>query len=545
MCLKSKAIGLIILLSLLAHLGLYFSLDSVTNILYDSFLNSSQSAVTIGYSIYIGSTYLVYPLCGLMGDVVFRRHKVIRNSLVILALISVMLIVAGCLEFVRLKHPFIFVHDGAVAVAVFGCYGLGIFFVNVIPYAMDQLRDSPTHESSVFIFWCVWTIFTASSIDVFISSVRSIIADILPQMNTTATDVISGAVGTTCFTAISVLILVISIASFFVIDRRQEWFNVEPRNVNPYKLVYRVTKFAFQHKVPVRRSAFTYCEDDPPSGLDLGKSKYGGPFAMEEVEDVKVFYEILKVLVSLGPFFYVIENSATSDIGHHISNNLSGKYVLFNGMLQSLLQSVAIPIYLYFSNYHKSLAALQSLRKVEISLIIVLIKLVFMLAVDIAAHVKSDGLSCMFNNDAVSQDFSHSQVVIILVTLEILSAVSITILYTSYLEFICAQSPHSMKGVLIGLAYAMLSGVFPLFGVILRILLDYWKHLSYFSCGFMYYSVHIGLALVSFILFVRAVKRYKYRERDEPCRVRQYAEEYYSNPQQEPNYDYSTSLIRV
>ena len=70
--------------------------------------------------------------------------------------------------------------------------------------------------------------------------------------------------------------------------------------------------------------------------------------------------------------------------------------MLFNGMLQSLLQSVAIPIYLYFSNYHKSLAALQSLRKVEISLIIVLIKLVFMLAVDIAAHVKNDGLSCMF-----------------------------------------------------------------------------------------------------------------------------------------------------
>ena len=96
--------------------------------------------------------------------------------------------------------------------------------------------------------------------------------------------------------------------------------------------------------------------------------------------------------------------------------------------------------------------------------------------------------------------------------------------------------------MLIGLAYALLRGVFPLFAVIVRIPFDYWKHLSYFSCGFMYYSVNIGLALVSFILFVRAVKRYKYRERDEPCRVRQYVEEYYSNPQQEPNYDYSTSL---
>ena len=65
--------------------------------------------------------------------------------------------------------------------------------------------------------------------------------------------------------------------------------------------MYRVTKFAYQHKVPVHRSAFTYCEDELPSGLDLGKSKYGGPFTTEEVEDVKAFYGILKVL--LNSFF--------------------------------------------------------------------------------------------------------------------------------------------------------------------------------------------------------------------------------------------------
>ena len=53
-------------------------------------------------------------------------------------------------------------------------------------------------------------------------------------------------------------------------------------------------------KIPVQRSAFTYCEDDLPSGLDLGKEKYGGCFTTEQVEDVKAFYGILKVLFSFG-----------------------------------------------------------------------------------------------------------------------------------------------------------------------------------------------------------------------------------------------------
>ena len=66
-----------------------------------------------------------------------------------------------------------------------------------------------------------------------------------------------------------------------------------------------MTKFACQHKVPIQRSAFTFCEDDIPSGLDLGKAKYGGPFSTEQVEHVKAFYGILKVLFALVPVFFL------------------------------------------------------------------------------------------------------------------------------------------------------------------------------------------------------------------------------------------------
>ena len=57
---------------------------------------------------------------------------------------------------------------------------------------------------------------------------------------------------------------------------------IELCRVNPYKQVYRVLKFAWHHKIPVRRSAFTYCEDEWPSRLDLGKENYGGQFTLEQ-----------------------------------------------------------------------------------------------------------------------------------------------------------------------------------------------------------------------------------------------------------------------
>ena len=63
----------------------------------------------------------------------------------------------------------------------------------------------------------------------------------------------------------------------------------EPVTVNPVNLVFKVLKYAAKHKYPVQRSAFTYCENEQPTRLDYGKSKYGGPFTTEQVEDVKTF----------------------------------------------------------------------------------------------------------------------------------------------------------------------------------------------------------------------------------------------------------------
>ena len=57
--------------------------------------------------------------------------------------------------------------------------------------------------------------------------------------------------------------------------------SIDSGSKNPYKLVYRVLKFAKDHTNPIRCSAFMYCEDELPSRLDVGKEKYGGSFTTE------------------------------------------------------------------------------------------------------------------------------------------------------------------------------------------------------------------------------------------------------------------------
>ena len=74
---------------------------------------------------------------------------------------------------------------------------------------------------------------------------------------------------------------------------------VEKVGINPFKRLWEVLSFAWKHKYPVNRSAFTYCEDHTPSRLDFGEKQYGGPFTTEEVEDVKTFLHLLLLLMTL------------------------------------------------------------------------------------------------------------------------------------------------------------------------------------------------------------------------------------------------------
>lgn len=122
----------------------------------------------------------------------------------------------------------------------------------------------------------------------------------------------------------------------------------------------------------------------------------------------------------------------------------------------------------------------------------------------------------------------------------ILSALSHMLIYIAALEFICAQSPNAMKGMLIGVFYAI-KGMFQLLGTIFILPFLAWGN-SNPDRGFGYHLVNLILGFFAIVVYAIVAKRYKYRVRDEPSREREYAEAYYGNPLREANYDYSVEI---
>ena len=89
------------------------------------------------------------------------------------------------------------------------------------------------------------------------------------------------------------VILTSMIALLIISWWKHHWFTSDTGLKNPYKTVFKIINFARKHKHPLRRSAFTYCDDYIPFRLDFAKERYGGPFTTEQVENVKTFLRIL------------------------------------------------------------------------------------------------------------------------------------------------------------------------------------------------------------------------------------------------------------
>ena len=300
--------------------------------------------------------------------------------------------------------------------------------------------------------------------------------------------------------------------------------------------------------------------------------KYGGPFSTEQVENVEVFYGILKVLLSFGAVFF-LDFAASSilqyyalhvysyyEYSYYNNNTVTSAHLRFNGtlpehillnsgLLSPLLITICLPLYLCLLRPFISRYVPGMLRRMGLGMILVVLSLMALFAMDTVAHVQHIGVYdfdlCMFESSHVMNIIFNlpQQSPLFLIVPLVLTSLSHMLIYTAVFEFICSQSPHSMKGLLIGLLYAI-KGLYQLLATILTVpftvvYVSHPSHVGQVTCGFYYYLVNIVIGLIAVLMYMWVAKKYKYRERDEICEVHRYAEEYYSNPQQEPGYDYS------
>ena len=255
---------------------------------------------------------LFYPLAGYLADVRYGRQKYVIHSLWSFIAGSVLVGISGLVVFCLLILPYqdkwpyallsviiIFLGPPLIICMFLFFSSIVAFNANVIQFGLDQLHDSPTEHLVLYIHWYV----VLSYIGTELIKIPTSTLSSLCSLNDDGNFFFYSGWNCIYFLVVMNLFLLISLCVAFC--KCHIWFLSDSGSRNPYKLVYKVISFAREHRNPVRRSAFTYCEDELPSRLDLGKEKYGGPFTTEQVEDVKALLGIFKLLLALGPLFAV------------------------------------------------------------------------------------------------------------------------------------------------------------------------------------------------------------------------------------------------
>ena len=424
----------------------------------------------------------------------------------------------------------------SLILSVMELLGLSSFQVVALQFGTDQLQGAPSDHLSAFIFWYIVAEMLSSMVFQWTQYLINLSSISFGQVKVMMIIHLCWNLFSAAFVSV-----MLSIKSCFMIN----WFSTGERipndtqsrdtmsgNSNPYHHIYRVLKYAKKHKYPVQRSALTYWEDKIPSRIDLGKSKYGGPFTTEEVENMKTFLKLIKLLLFLSGILvtsYSIELSLYYSplLVQHFSHSTSDttQIVLIEASCSTVTIGLFILSYVaspYLQRYLPSM-----LKRIGIGALLTTLCVLSALLIDSTGHAtKSYKVPCFLSPSDITLNFSP-YFLAIPYTLYKLSYMIFTV---SLFEFIIAQSPHSMKGLLIGFYYVIRFGLAGILAIVLYSSFKrYPAYSNSLSCGTVYYIIQTAIALLSLISYTIVALKYKLRERDEVINFHAFAEKYYES----------------
>ena len=462
--------------------------------------------------------FFLYPLAGLAADLACGRYTVIMLSV---AINIVLLFIAVALEISQLLPlETLTVQEGhnlTFAVLALGILVLAIhsfFQANALQFGADHLHDASSEELRLFIHWFVW-VQALAQLPIIIFENRYIDTSQVSTDYTTLT--------IACLVLLGGALLLVC---HFTCLNMSTWFTHEPPSRNPYITVCQVLHFIKKHKVPVNRSSLTYWEEGLPQRMDLGKSKYGGPFSDEQVEDVKTLIGVSAILLSLGLFGYLqIPAIPHAVFIEHVGETMGVK--LISALLASpiFLSVFVIPILELL--YRLCGRRPSMLGKLRLAMLMYVISTGINLLIDTVGHSRSNTEQCMFTVDS-SHIRVHSSFILLPA---LLSSLATVIINVTSMEFIIAQSPYSMRGMLIGLFYFS-QGIFGFAGSLCMLPFNFkpfvGPHPYLRSCCSVYYIISFVLAFLILIAFWLITQKYQLRNRTEVINEYQIVEEYYS-----------------
>ena len=515
------------------------------------FFASIDLKYTIWFLAIPGLLFLLYPLVGHLTDVYLTRYRSLKWSFGFLILAVGMgaiyvsfLIPISIIEkfeiFQSSRHAYLYV----VAFILFLVYivGLGFFQANSIQFGLDQLLEAPTPKLIAFIHWYYWAQNVGSLAFFYVVASGLFIVDVTDEkLNGTISQFLDGNIDNTIVASFLIAMTVAVTAVFTKFCSAKKHFYIQKAGLNPFKNIYKVLKYSWEHKLPEHRSAFTYWEEDIPRRIDLGKNKYGGPFSNEEVEDTKTFLRILPLLLCLFGYHLTGDSySAPKQLQRTSCPSLPVLLLIVANPLHvsTLVSVVGIPLYrLVIVKVIPRLNNVRMFTKMWMGLYLSLLQVVLYIIVIVnhdttywqqhhtvipygthyppsrQCYIIRTGceyiyhvFDCQQYNDPVDNTYLW------FIIPQLLNGLSSLLVSMTVFEFISAQAPRTTQGLLIGLWYATFSIRYLVVGILNNVIIERMSWLIFE--GFKGF-----LILVSLLLFSCVSRRYRYRQRDEIVNV--------------------------
>ena len=457
-------------------------------------------------------TCLTIPIVSLLAEVAIGRYKFVSFSLKAIWILSVIdTIVSLCGKNLHVENNAHYIFKLFILIPQYVL--LGSFSASAVPLALDQITGGTDANISAFIQWHIWVFLSGIAIPPAIGSVF---------YNSTylQTNEVSLIIS-----LLSVLLPSVGLILDFYFHHK---LVQEPVTVNPVSHIIKVLKYAAKHKYPVQRSAFAYCENEQPTRLDYGKSKYGGPFTTEQVEDVKTFFRVLVVILVISTSFLQLLTQIESvpDMEQSFGSLRSIPTYSHAIITPTFLTVFTIPLYelLIYPCLRKCRPTI--LQSAVIGATALIVSSVYGLTAESMRHIFANGTTgCLF---AQNVSTASKTGILIAIPFNFMLGFATVVLPKSGIEFVCAQAPYNMKGLLVGLFYTIVT-FFIVLGTLLYLAWSntWFAILGTSTCGTWFYLTTLLLAVLSSALLGLVMRWYKRRERDETTTSQNLVEEVY------------------
>ena len=512
--LKSRKLGFTAILVVVYAMAIDFSMDVGFNIAFamstdpdqdscyapipqDTSILASQVPIVVQNILF----FVAFPVMGWLADSVIGRGRAINLSLWLSWFGTLFQITSYCIQYSTCGLPVNIAKYGISSIAlVFIVIGNAGFYSNMLSYGLDQMQEASSSQVRAFVHWLVWAMFVG------------FFTNYLAFLSETIYDPYFLQISAIVIFFIVTIVLCLSI----IFKGKFEPSMTKKYGRDPYKTVYGVMKYAWNHKSPVRRSALTYWEEKMPSRIDLGKKRYGGPFDDEDPEDVKIFWRIIVVFLSLFGFYipyYVVVNGIFPYI-----NQMEGAMDVFGGYgaliiyklfdqqgfyLIPIFELIIIPLFPKLEYFLTN-----PLRGLNVVYILLLIGLIAIFAIDTIGHlIMSQYLTCFDTTIPIALSFGYYAIPLFFTGLADFFS------YLFALEFICSQAPVNMGGMLLG-AFWLIRAFYLNIGAVLQLIFYFpLAAPGKLTCSFWNLLIQVIICIFGVIVNFMVTKMYKRRRR--------------------------------